>query len=251
MRIAVLGATGTAGTRTVSLFAKNGISVVAVSRSTGVDLITGEGLNEALHGVDVVIDASNTFPQDETMGLHEALTSATRNVVNNCAAQRVGHLVFLSIAGVEDAVFDDFPYYVAKRAQEGIVNESPIRSTIVKSTQWHEFATNPAAVTFLDGEVLVEDWLIQPVAADTVAEVLVETALNPPGSLVKTITGPEKIRLPELTSRMLARSGDPRKVRVGAPPLEALSEGVLIAPAHATVVGPDISTWLALLPAEV
>ena len=225
--------------------------MVAVSRSTGVNLITGEGLNEALRGVDVVIDVSNAFPQDDTVGLHEALTSATRNVVENCVAQGVGHLVFLSIAGVEDTVFDDFPYYAAKRAQEGIVNESPIRSTIVKSTQWHEFAINPAAVNFLDGEVIVEDWLIQPVAADTVAEVLVETALNPPGSLVKTITGPEKIRLPGLTSRILARRGDPRKVRVVAPPLEALSEGVLLAPAHATVLGPDISTWLASLPAEV
>jgi uncharacterized protein YbjT (DUF2867 family) len=251
MRIAVLGATGTAGTRTVSLLAKEGISPVAVSRSTGVDLITGEGLSEALRGVDVVIDVSNPFPQDDTVGLHEALTSATRNVVKNCAAQGVGHLVFLSIAGVEDAVFDNFPYYAAKRAQEGIVEDSPLRSTIVKSTQWHEFATNPAAVTFLDDEVLVEDWLIQPVAADTVAEVLVETALNPPGAAVITITGPEQIRLPELTSRMLARSGDSRNVRVAAPPLDALSKGVLLAPAHATALGPNISTWSNSLPTEV
>lgn len=247
MRIAVLGATGTAGTRTVGLLAKEGIVPVEVSRSNGVDLITGEGLGEALRGIDVVIDASNAFPPDDTMGLHEALTSATRNVVTSCAAQGVGHLVFLSIAGVENAVFDDFPYYVAKRAQEGMVHESPVRSTIVKSTQWHEFAANPAAVTFLDGEVLVEDWLVQPVAADTVAEVLVETALNPPGSGVKTITGPEAIRLPDLTSRMLAGRGDPRSVRVVAPALDALSEGVLLAPAHATVVGPGISAWLASL----
>lgn len=251
MKIAVLGATGTAGTRTVNLFAEKKISVVAVSRSTGVNLITGEGLSEALRGVDVVIDVSNAFPQDETMGLHEALTSATRNVVENCVAQGVDHLVFLSISGVEDTIFDDFAYYAAKRAQEEIVNESPIRSTIVKSTQWHEFATNPSAVTFLDGEVRVEDWLIQPVSADTVAEVLVETTLNPPGSLVKTITGPEKVRLPELTSRILARRGDPRKVRVMPPVMDVLSEGVLLAPAHATILGPDISTWLASRPAEV
>ncbi|WP_105034040.1 SDR family oxidoreductase [Cryobacterium aureum] len=108
MKIAVLGATGTAGTRTASLFAKKKISVLAVSRSTGVNLITGEGLNDALRGVDVVIDVSNAFPQDDAMGLHEALTSATRNVVENCAAQGVDHLVFLSIAGVEDTIFDVF-----------------------------------------------------------------------------------------------------------------------------------------------
>ncbi|TFD12960.1 nucleoside-diphosphate sugar epimerase [Cryobacterium sp. TMT1-2-2] len=248
MKIAVLGATGTAGTRTVNLLAKKGISVVEVSRSAGVDLISGKGLSDALRGVDVVIDASNTFPQDAMMGLHEALTTATQNVVKNCVTQRVGHLVFLSIAGVEDPVFDDFPYYAAKRAQEEIVAAGPIQSTIVKSTQWYEFATNPSAVSFLDSEVLVQDWLIQPIAADAVAKVLVDTALNAPGSVVKTITGPERIRLPELTSRVLARSGDSRPVRSASPSLNALSEGVLLAPTEATILGPDINTWLASLP---
>lgn len=244
MRIAVIGATGTAGSRTVAKLNDRGISPVEVSRSTGVDLITGDGLREALEGVDVAIDASNAFPPDESVGLHEALTSASRNVVEACASQRVGHLVFLSISGVDNPVFDDFPYYLAKRAQDEIVAASPVPSTVVKSTQWHEFATNPSAATFDDDEVRVEDWLVQPVAADTVADVLVEAALGRAGMGTRTITGPEVVRLPELTTKLLDRLGDARPVRVTAPALPALSEGVLLAPDHAAVLGPDVDTWL-------
>lgn len=244
MMIAVIGATGTAGSRTVATLKNRDINPVEVSRSTGVDLITGEGLSDALDGVDVVIDTSNAFPPDETVGLHEALTSATRHVVEACEEQQVGHLVFLSISGVDSPVFDDFPYYVAKRAQDEIVANSDVPSTILKSTQWHEFATNPSAVTFEDEEVRVEDWLIQPVAADTVAEALAEAALGRPGAGLRTITGPETIRLPELTTKLLSRLGDPRPVRTTAPALPALSEGALLAPDHATILGPDVDTWL-------
>lgn len=245
MKIAVIGATGTAGTRTVAKLKDQGISPIEISRSSGVDLITGDGLHEALEGVDVAIDTSNAFPTDDSVGLHEALTSATRNVVGASSSQRVARLVFLSISGIDNPVFDDFPYYLAKRAQEEIVASSAVPWTIVKSSQWLEFATNPAAVTFRDDEVLVEDWLIQPVAADTVADVLVEEALGQtPTSTTRAITGPEVIRLPDLTAKLLNRLGDPRLVRVTPPSLPALSEGVLLAPDHAAVVGPNVDTWL-------
>jgi hypothetical protein len=86
--------------------------------------------------------------------------------------------VVLTIAGIEDPTFDGFPLYEAKRVAKQIVLDGPVPATVVKSTQWYEFATNPAAVTGNDGEVIVEDWLIQPIAADTVADVLVEAALG-------------------------------------------------------------------------
>jgi uncharacterized protein YbjT (DUF2867 family) len=247
MKIAVIGATGTAGSRTVEKLKDRGVTPVEVSRSRGVDLISGEGLAGALEGVDMAIDTSNAFPPDESVGLHEVLTTATRNVVDACSAQRVGHLVFLSIVGIENPVFDDFPYYVAKRAQEEIVAEALVPSTIVKSTQWFEFATNPAAVTFREDDVLVEDWLIQPVAADTVAGMLAEVALAPARDTPQTVTGPEAIRLPELTARLLDRRGDTRTVHVTPPALAAFAEGALLAPDSAAVAGPDVDTWLQTL----
>lgn len=245
MKIAVIGATGTAGTRTVAKLKDQDISTVEISRSNGVDLITGDGLHEALKGVDVAIDTSNAFPRDDSIGLYEALTSATRNVVEASCSQRVEHLVFLSISGIENPVFENFSYYLAKRAQEELIANSSVPSTIVKSTQWFEFATNPAAVTFYDDEVRVADWLIQPVAVDTVAGVMVEEALSQIcTSTTKTIAGPEVIRLPDLTTKLLKRLGDPRPVRVTPPSLPALSEGVLLAPNHATILGPNLNTWL-------
>lgn len=105
------------------------------------------------------------------------MAAATGRVVDACRDRRVEHLVLLSIAGIESPLFDRFDYYLGKRTQERLVAAAEMPSTIIKSTQWHEFATNPAVVTFDRDEVRVGDWLIQPIAADTVAEVLIEAAL--------------------------------------------------------------------------
>lgn len=244
--IAVIGATGTAGSRVVARLKARDIAVVEISRGQGVDVVSGRGLFEALAGVDVVIDVSNPMPADERSNITQTVATATRNVVGACAARNVQRLVVLTVAGVEDPVFDGFPYYEAKRAAKAIILDGPVPATIVKSTQWYEFATNPAAVSSHDGEVTVQDWLIQPIAADTVADVLVEAALgqtHPP----RTITGPEAVRLPELTSKLLAQQGDNRRVRAVQPALGALASGALLAADGAVVVGPDVDTWLRTL----
>jgi len=217
--------------------------VVEISRAHGVDLISGRGLAEALEGVDVAIDVSNPMPADGSSDLTDILATAARNLLGACASQEVGRLVVLTIAGIDDPTLDGFPYYAAKRAAKEILLDGPVPVTLVKSTQWHEFATNPAAVNCSDGEVIVEDWLIQPIAADTVADVLVEAALGQTGT-PRTITGPQDIRLPELTSKLLARQGDDRRVHTVQPALTALAAGALLAPKNAMVLGPDIDTWL-------
>jgi uncharacterized protein YbjT (DUF2867 family) len=241
--IAVIGATGTAGSRVVARLKGRDVTVIEISRSHGVDLITGHELSRALAGVDVVIDASNPMPGDDHVDIVDIVTTASRNVLAACASQGIQRLVVSTIAGIEDPVFDRFPYYVAKRAAEEIVLDGPIPATIVKSTQWYEFAINPAAVDRHDGEVVAEDWLIQPIAADTVADVLVEAALGQTRT-PRTITGPQAIRLPELVSKLLALQGDGRRVRSVEPALAALSNGALLAPDHAVVLGPDVDTWL-------
>jgi uncharacterized protein YbjT (DUF2867 family) len=193
--------------------------------------------------VDVVIDVSDPAPPDRRSSLMQSVAMATRNLVGACAAHDIRRLVVSTVAGVEDPVFDGFAYYEAKRAAKEIVLDSPVPTTIVKSTQWYEFATSPTAVTYRDDEVVVEDWLIQPIAADTVADVLVEAALgqtHPP----RTITGPRAVRLPELTARLLERVGDDRRVRSVQPPHIPLAAGALLAPRHAIALGPDLDTWL-------
>jgi hypothetical protein len=214
-----------------------------MARAHGVDVTTGEGLSQALQGVDVAIDVSDPMPADDDCDLTETLTTATRNVVGACASQGVKRLVVLTIAGIEHPTFDGLPYYVAKRAAEDVVRNGPVPATIVKSTHFHEFAANPAAVKSTDNEVLVQDWLIQPIAADTVADVLVEAALAQTRR-PRTITGPDAIRLPVLTSKLLAVQGDSRRVCAVQPSLTALAVGALLAPDHAIALGPDVDAWL-------
>lgn len=242
--VAVLGATGTAGSRVTARLKGRGVAVIEAARAHGVDLISGCGLAEALEGVDVVIDVSNPTPSDEYSDIADTLATASHNLVGACASQEVHRLVVLTVAGIEDPTLDGFPYYAGKRAAKEIVLDGPVPATLVKSTQWHEFATNPAAVSCDGDDVLVEDWLIQPIAADTVADVLVEAALGQIRT-PRTITGPQDIRLPELTSKLLASQGDGRRVRTVQPALTALARGALLAPNNATVLGPDIETWLA------
>lgn len=247
--IAVIGATGTAGSRVVARLKARDVGVVEISRAHGVDVISGRGLFEALAGVDVVIDVSNPLPADGQSNVTQTVATATRNIVGACAARHVRRLVVLTIAGIEDPSFDGFPYYEAKRAAKEIVLDGPVPATLVKSTQWYEFATHPAAVSSVDGEVVVQDWLIQPVAADSVADVLVEAALGQTHQ-PRTITGPEAVRLPELTSKLLARQGDTRRVRAVQPALGALGAGALLASDGAIVIGPDMDTWLQSLSAD-
>jgi uncharacterized protein YbjT (DUF2867 family) len=241
--IAVIGATGTAGSRVVARLKARGVAVVEISRAHGVDLISGQGLSRALEGVDVAIDVSNPAPADRWSDIGQTLATAMRNVVGACAAHEIHRLVVSTIACIDDPAFDGFPYYEAKRVAKQIVLESSVPATIVKSTQWYEFATNPTAVTCNDGEVIVEDWLIQPIAADSVADVLVEAALGQT-HMPRTITGPAAMRLPDLTSKLLAQRGDGRRVRAVQPELAGFAGGALLASDGARVIGPDIETWL-------
>jgi uncharacterized protein YbjT (DUF2867 family) len=241
--IAVIGATGTAGSRVVARLKARGVAVVEISRAHGVDLISGEGLARALEGADVVIDVSNPVPVDRLSDISQLMTTATRNVVGVCAAHEIRRLVVSTIAGIDDPTFDGSPYYEAKRVAKEMVLESTVPATIVKSTQWYEFATNPRAVTCNNDEVTAEDWLIQPMAADSVADVLVEAALGQT-NMPRTITGPHAMRLPDLTSKLLARQGDGRRVRTVQPALAGLAAGALLASDGARAIGPDIDTRL-------
>ncbi|HAY86195.1 MAG TPA: nucleoside-diphosphate sugar epimerase [Micrococcus luteus] len=242
MKIAIVGATGTAGRATTLAVQTAGHEVLALSRATGIDLHTGAGLVEGLRGAEVVIDTSNAFPADG-QDLAGVFADATGRLLAACEQAGVPRVVHLSICNIDDAAFDDFDYYLAKRAQEAVLSDFEVPHTIVRSAQWMEFALNPSAVTQTDADVRAEDWLIQPIAVAAVADVLLEAATQDPRD--RQIAGPEQIRLPELTKQVLHARGDTRPVATTAPSLPALTQGVLLAPAEAELLGPDVSTWVA------
>lgn len=240
MKIAVIGATGTVGKPLVKQLREAGHDVAELSRSTGVDLTTGEGLRDGLAGADVCVDVSMPMPA-EGEDLVKASVAASERLLAAVEAEDVERVVFLSITNLDNPRVAEFEYYQAKVSQEETLRESSVPTSVVHSAQWMEFALNPAAVEETDDDVRVQDWLIQPVAAEEVARVLAEVAATPGD---RVIAGPEQIRLPDLTRKVLSAKGDGRPVKVVPPALPAFGDGSLVAPEGAEVAGPTPEEWV-------
>lgn len=209
MRIAVAGATGNIGAIAVAALDRDGHEVVRISRSLGVDLLTGTGLDEALRGVDAVIDATNATTVDRSEFV-AYLGQTTRNLL--AAEERAGvrHHVLLSIAGIAEVKGND--HYDAKREQERLVTEGPVPWTIVPATQFHDFAEMVAKWTEKDGVATIAPLLVQPIAPADVAEVLAELAAGEPKGRYVDIAGPDKQDLVDMARRTYAARG--REIRL-------------------------------------
>ena len=205
MRIAVVGATGRIGSRTVAVLQEQGHETVAISRSTGVDVRTGAGLDAALAGVDAVIDASNT-PAVERAEIVEFFGSATRNLL--AAEQRAGvrHHVLLSIVGIDHG--QPAPHYEGKREQERLIVAGPIGWTIVRATQFHDFAAMVAGWTMQEGTATIAPLLVQPIAPADVAEVLADVATGEPRNARLDVAGPRTEDLVDMARRTFAVRGE-------------------------------------------
>ncbi|MCM4082802.1 SDR family oxidoreductase [Paractinoplanes hotanensis] len=197
MRMAVAGGTGWVGKLLVEKARAAGHEVVVMSRSTGVDLTTGAGLDEALRGVDVVIDVVNI----ETLSRKAAIAffeSTTRHLLAAEEKAGVKHHVALSIVGVDRV---DSGYYAGKRRQEELVLAGPIPATVLRATQFHEFAAQVLAR--VPGPVKVAPVMVtRPVAAADVAAELVRLAEGPAQGLGAEIAGPEVLRLADMMRRV-------------------------------------------------
>ncbi|BCY11903.1 SDR family oxidoreductase [Actinoplanes sp. L3-i22] len=206
MRIAVAGGTGWLGKLVVTEATEAGHDVVVIARSRGVDLITGRGLDEALAGVDVVIDVSNieTVSGAKATGFFETVT---RNLQAAEARAGVKHHVLVSIIGIDRV---EWGYYTAKLNQEKVALAGPVPTTVLRAAQFHEFAQQ--SLTRFGGPVaVVPAMLSQPVAAREVAAELVRlAAAEPVAGLAPELAGPEPLQMADLV-RKVARAHGPRK----------------------------------------
>jgi uncharacterized protein YbjT (DUF2867 family) len=204
MRIAVIGATGRIGRLTVEALRREGHEAVEVSRSHGVDVTTGTGLDAALEGVQAVIDVTSTFATDETEVI-EFFTTATNNLL--AAEQRAGvrHHVALSIVGVDQV--EGNAHYAGKVAQEQAVTSGPVPWSIVRATQFHDFAAMVAGWTEQDGTATLAPLLVQPIAPADVADVLAEIAVGDPVGRYRDLAGPETQDLVDMARRTYAARG--------------------------------------------
>jgi uncharacterized protein YbjT (DUF2867 family) len=209
MKMVVIGGTGLIGTKVVNNLRHRGQEVVAASPSSGVNTFTGEGLAEALRGAQVVVDVANA-PSWEDKGVMEFFQTAGRNLLAAEKAAGVRHHVALSIVG--DDRLPASGYLRAKVAQENLIKASGIPFTIVRSTQFFEFAKGIVQSATEGQTVRLSPALMQPIAADDVAAALTGMALAKPLNGTVEIAGPEPIRMDELARRFLRATRDPRKV---------------------------------------
>jgi uncharacterized protein YbjT (DUF2867 family) len=245
MRIAVAGATGNIGARTVSFLERDGHEVVRISRSVGVDLLTGEGLDAALDGVDAVVDTVSSPPVDpeET---RRYFATATTNLLASEQRAGVQHHVLLSIVGI-DRMDGGTAHYAGKREQERLVEAGPVPWTIVPATQFHDFAAMAASWTERDGVAIIAPLLVQPIAPDDVAAVLAEVATGSPQGRHVDVAGPEPQDLVDMARRTHAVLGrDVRLIPSWSGPLGLEMAGNVLLPGeNARIAATTFDQWLA------
>ena len=245
MKIVVIGGSELIGTKLVNNLRQRGQEAVAASPSSGVNSFTGEGLTEALRGAQVVVDVANA-PSWEDKAVMEFFQTSGRNLLAAEAAAGVRHHVALSIVG--DDRLPASGYLRAKVAQENLIKASGIPFTIVRSTQFFEFAKG-IIQSATDGQtVRLSAALVQPIAADDVAAALTGFALSKPLNGIVEIAGPDSIRMDEFARRFLSAMHDPRKVTTDANALyfgTELNDQSLTPGKNARLAPTHFEEWLA------
>ena len=209
MKIVVIGGTGLIGSRVVTKLTEHGHEAVAASPASGVDTLSGQGLDGVLVGASVVVDVSNS-PSFEDAAALSFFTTSTRNLLAAEADAGVGHHVALSVVGTRRT--PEIGYFRAKAAQEELIEASPIAWSIVHATQFFEFTAGLADSATVDGTVHLPPVLFQPIAADDVAAAVARTAVGPPTKDHVEVAGPQRYRFDEFVEQALRAVGDPRPV---------------------------------------
>jgi uncharacterized protein YbjT (DUF2867 family) len=209
MKIVVIGGTGLIGSRLVTVLRERGQEVVGVSPASSVDTVTGQGVNEALTGAQVVVDVTNS-PSFEAAAAMTFFETSSRNLLAAEAVASVQHHVVLSIVGADR--LQDSGYFRAKLVQERLIKGSGISYTILRSTQFFEFMSGIADRASDGNTVRLPPVLVQPILSDDVVSTLADLALGAPANDTVEIAGPETFRLDELVRLVLSARNDPRKV---------------------------------------
>ncbi|WP_194816309.1 SDR family oxidoreductase [Nocardia sp. XZ_19_385] len=248
-KIAVAGATGRLGRHVVDVLTEQGHEVVAFSRADGIDIETGAGLADALDGVQVVIDASSTPSADKDIAT-EFFTASAKNLHTAGQQARVEKLVAVSIIGIDKAVAG---YNAAKLVHEQVLREGPLPVQILRAAQFHELVEVMLGWGTQGAVARLPKMRTQLVAARTVAEALVELAVNPAPEAtdgpLPEIAGPQPETMAGAAALLAAARGLDVVVEEVSDPAnpdrEQFEDGTLLAAPHATLGGPTYAEWLA------
>ncbi|WP_432968753.1 SDR family oxidoreductase [Dactylosporangium sp. CA-233914] len=243
MKVVVFGGTGLIGGKLVTLLRGVGHEAVPASPSSGVNTLTGEGLDEVLTGADVSVDVTNS-PSFADEAVLEFFRTSTANQLAAASRAGVRHYVALSIVGTDRV--RDSGYLRAKAAQEALITAGPVPYTVVRATQFFEFAVGIAATAMAgDGAAHLPSARLQPVAADDVVATLADVVQSAPARGIVEVGGPEKIALDEFVRRAVPPATtvvtDPSATYLGA----AIDDTSLVTGPQARIGATTYDAWLA------
>src|SRR3712207_5312414 len=184
-KIAVAGATGRLGRHVVDILEAEGHDVVGMSRSNGVDVVSGDGLAEALEGVERIIDVA-TQPSPDQQAATEFFTAAARNLQEAGERAGVQRMVVVSIIGIDRFTAG---YYAAKVAHERAHLSGPIPVRILRAAQFHEYVEPLVGWGRQDGVSYVPEVGTQPGAARTAAQAPAGPATGPESASARGASG--------------------------------------------------------------
>ena len=253
MHLAVIGSTGLVGSQLVSLAESSGHVVTGISKGSGVDLLVGTGLEEALAGVDAVVNViqSPTFEQQDST---EFFTTVATNLGRAATDTGVRRTVVLSIIGVDRVAAAESDtgtgydgYYKAKFAQEQATRQHTPSAHVVRSTQFHDIA-GQAIGWGRDGDTTtVPDLLIQPLAVAAMVQVVLDVATGARDGDLVEVAGPRTEQLAAMSTAFAHHQGDDVQI-VAAPAGKPVRDGILLPGPDAVLVGPTFDEWLAAVP---
>jgi len=209
MKIVVAGGTGLVGSALLGKLREQGHQAIAASRSTGVDIMTGQGLAEALDGADIVIDASNSR-SDDAIEMQEFFRHAGRVLLDGAKRAGVKHHVTLSMLGADRLSLSGF--FLAKLTQENLVRTSGLPYTILRSAPFFETIYGIATDADTGTALRLPPIPMQPAAAADIASALADAAVSPPVNTVLEVAGPETFRLTDLAVEVMTAFEDTRQV---------------------------------------
>lgn len=243
MKIVVIGGTGLIGSQVVRILNASGHEAVPQSPSTGLDLLSGQGLPEALTGASVIVNLTNSPTFDDASPAFFQQTM--NNLLAAASAAGVGHAVILSIVGAEKV--PGLVYYRAKVLQEDILKAGALPYSIVRATQFFEFLDATLSSTADENTVRLPATLVQPIASADVAQSVADVSVGAPLQGTRNIAGPEVFALDELGKITLAAHDDHRTVVTdnSAGMLAAASGDALIAKDGAVIAKTTYREWLA------
>ncbi|MFI6699812.1 SDR family oxidoreductase [Streptomyces sp. NPDC050509] len=241
MKFAVIGGTGLIGSQVVKNLNAAGHEAVPHSQSTGVDVISGQGLDEAAAGADVVVNLTNSPTFDEASP--DFFRTSMDNLLGAARKAGIGHFVILSIIGTDQV--PELDYYRAKTLQENLLAAGPIPYSIVRATQFMEFIDTVLSMTTDGDTVRLPATPIQPIAAKDVATAVADVAAGPPLNGIHKIAGPEIFPLDELGRITLSRKGDSRTVVTDPTAgMFAAVKGDVLTDGHAHLAPTHYADWL-------